>query len=138
MSEHKWWVLEVSSPEQREAGDRILTYGVTWTDKTAEEVCQGITDAAEEQRSRWMFAIDLGDNGALYKLFTPGKPVGDFGNCGYAPVEQIAKMRARCEHLEAGLKVIAAGTVGSPSEEPESLQAVEAFAQSTLDEAPPA
>lgn len=52
-----------------------------------------------------------------------------------------AQLRARCQHLEAGLKVIAAGA-GSPmlsiADADSEISAVEAFAQSTLDEAPPA
>lgn len=48
-----------------------------------------------------------------------------------------AKLRARCEHLEAGLKVIADNTPG-PTSRATSIDAVRAFAQSTLDEAPEA
>lgn len=52
-----------------------------------------------------------------------------------------AQLRARCHHLEAGLKVIADGQfpLHKPEEEPAAMVgAIEAFAQSTLDEAPEA
>lgn len=50
-----------------------------------------------------------------------------------------AQLRARCEHLEAGLKVIAEGNVSRSNPGPGALfEATKAFAQSTLDEAPEA
>lgn len=50
-----------------------------------------------------------------------------------------AQLRARCEHLEAGLKVIARGDaaqIESVADGDVEISAIEAFAQSTLDEAP--
>lgn len=47
-----------------------------------------------------------------------------------------AQLRARCEHLEAGLRVIAREKVEGV--EFAEDDAISAFAQSTLDEAPPA
>lgn len=67
------------------------------------------------------------------------------GNLSTVPTAKLTAMRGRCEHLEAGLKELAAGNLpfsdaqlGSDGVTRASAVAMATFARDTLDSAPPA
>lgn len=69
------------------------------------------------------------------------EPTGDPRS---VPVEKLTAMRARCEHLEAGLKELAKGNLpfsdaqlGEDGVTRASATAMSSFAQECLDQAPP-